>query len=202
MADGVVERTVDKSIVGIRKEDLGMQAMYATKDPSVFLKPIDGRVQVPIDDMPIQALYAVKDPNTGLCLPVYDDNEVRPAPIEALYAVKDPVYTSPVGGTGTTGGMDLNITYNQLEENIATLKNSISKLKDSWSNETQKNIATLDNSWVGEDCTAYTSKLTSMDNKVQKTISALELLCSTYEKARDMIKDNQSSVMASIDNLN
>ncbi len=40
-----------------------------------------------------------------------------------------------------------------------------------------------------------------MDGKVQNTINSLELLCSTFEKARDMIKDNQITVSGAINNL-
>ena len=98
-------------------------------------------------------------------------------------------------------GPDINITYGQLEDNIATLKKAITNLKNSWSNETKKNISILDNSWVGSDCSAYTAKLTKMDSKVQGTIDALELLCSTYENARDMVIENQKNVTSSIARL-
>ena len=98
-------------------------------------------------------------------------------------------------------GPDIDITYSQLEENISTLKKAIANLKDAWDSQTKQNISKLENSWVGDDCRVYTQKLTKMDTKVQKTISALELLCSTYEKARDMVKENQSSTISSINNM-
>ena len=96
---------------------------------------------------------------------------------------------------------DINITYSQLEENISTLKKSISTLKSSWDGETKKNLATINNSWAGADCAQYTQKLSKMDTKVQNTIAALELLCSTYEQARDMVKDNQAKTISSIDSI-
>ena len=98
-------------------------------------------------------------------------------------------------------GTDLFITFDQLEDNIATLKKSINSLRNSWENETKRNISTLDNSWVGPDCASYTSKLTNMDKKVTNTIAALELLCSTYEQARDMVKDNQKKTLSSIESI-
>ncbi|MBQ6497494.1 MAG: hypothetical protein IJI58_02130 [Bacilli bacterium] len=109
--------------------------------------------------------------------------------------VIQPKYGVVLPGTG----QDLNITYNQLEEIIATLKKSISSLKNSWEVETKRNVAKLDNSWVGEDCASYTSKLTGMDKKVTNTIAALELLCSTYEQARDMVKENQAKNISAIE---
>ena len=104
---------------------------------------------------------------------------------------------TPISGSG----VNIDITYSELEANISTLKKSIETLRSSWEGETKRNIDTLNNSWVGPDCATYTRKLTNMDTKVQKTISALELLCSTYEKARDMIKDSQSQIASSINNM-
>ncbi len=127
--------------------------------------------------------------------------------VQPKYGVVCPVphmseqYSPPSTSFTSGSGIDINITYSQLEENINMLKKSISTLKSSWDGETKRNIDTLNNSWVGQDCTAYTSKLMNMDSKVQNTISALELLCSTYEKARDMIRDNQSQVASSINNM-
>ena len=126
---------------------------------------------------PTQPKYGVVQPAYGVPIPY---------PVQPKYGVFLP---------------DIDITYSQLEENISTLKKAIANLKDSWSNETKKNIAKLDNSWVGPDCAAYTEKLTKMDSRVQKTISALELLCTTYEKARDMVKDSQNSAVTSINNI-
>ncbi len=96
---------------------------------------------------------------------------------------------------------DIKITYDQLEENIATLKKAIETLKSSWDGETKRNIDKINSSWAGKDCATYTSKLSNMDGKVQKTIQALELLCSTYEKARDMVASSQKQVTSAVDHL-
>lgn len=108
----------------------------------------------------------------------------------------------PAYGVSLIGTGDLNVTYEQLEENIATLKKAINSLKNSWGTETNKNLATIENSWVGNDCKEYTEKLRNMDKKVTNTISALELLCSTYEKARDMVQQNETKAISSIQNIN
>lgn len=100
-----------------------------------------------------------------------------------------------------TTGSDINITYSQLEENISTLKEAINTLKNSWNGETKNNISIINESWAGTDCAEYTKKLSNMDTKVQNTILALELLCNTYEKARDMVKDNQAKTVSEIINL-
>ena len=93
------------------------------------------------------------------------------------------------------------VSLTQIEETITKLKKTISTLKSSWDGETKSNLSTLDNSWVGKDCEQYTSKLTSMDKKVQNTIAALELLCSTYEQTRDMVKKNQTQTISYISNI-
>ena len=117
--------------------------------------------------------------------------------IQPKYGVQFPSHPISDGGSQ----VDIDITYDQLEQNISMLKKSIANLKSSWDGETKRNVEILNNSWVGQDCVAYTDRLTSMDSKVQNAISALELLCNTYEKASDMIKENQSQVASSINNM-
>lgn len=128
------------------------------------------------------------------------------APIHAQpkygVVVRPPIVQPAYGVQVVHVPQDISITFDQLEENIAILKRSIATLKNSWNNETKRNINTLNNSWVGPDCASYTSKLTNMDSKVQNTIAALELLCSTYEQARDMVKDNQSKTLSEINAMN
>ena len=128
-------------------------------------------------------------------------NNANPGMVEVKYGVNipDPERMEAKYGVNITNP-DINITYNQLEENIAFLKKAISDLKQSWNETTKNNLTTINNSWAGADCAAYTAKLTNMDNKVQKTISSLELLCTTYEKARDMVQEKQNSIISSINN--
>lgn len=125
----------------------------------------------------------------------------RPPEVQPAYGVPISPEIQPAYGVPITPGTDISITYDQLDEMISTLKSATSGLKDSWNNGTKTNVAKLQNSWVGKDCEAYTSKLTNMDKQVQNTISALELLSSTYEKARDMVQENQRSVMSGIQSL-
>ncbi len=115
---------------------------------------------------------------------------ISPTPIQLKY------------GPMPSPGADIDITYSKIEENISTLKKTINSLKTSWESESKKNISRLQNSWVGADCDEYTKKLSKMDTKVSKTISALELLCSTYEQARDMLKDTQGKTTSAINNSN
>ncbi len=128
--------------------------------------------------------------------------QLRYGPVETTPPITvTPLYGAVVPEYGAHVVTDIDITYDQLEENISTLKKSISTLKSSWNNTTKRNISAINNSWAGKDCAAYTTKLTQMDSKVQNTIDALELLCSTYEKARDMIKESQTTVSNAVDNM-
>ena len=147
-----------------------------------------GTVQ-PAYGVVVQPKYGVP---TGTVQPAYG---VPTGTIQPAYGVVvQPKYGVP---TDT----DISITYTQIEENISSLKKTISSLKTAWQTESKKNITRLQNSWVGEDCSAYTTKLTKMDTKVNNTISALELLCSTYEKARDMLKETQSKSLSAINSI-
>ena len=119
---------------------------------------------------------------------------------QPAYGVEIEPVVQPAYGVVYTGA-DIDLSYEQLEENITMLKSSISTLKESWDTKTKSNISKLENSWAGKDCSEYTKKLSKMDKSVQNTISALELLCSTYEQARDMISENQSTVVTAIKNI-
>lgn len=96
---------------------------------------------------------------------------------------------------------DLNITYSELEANIETIKKVVAQLKNAWETETKNNLTKLENSWVGNDCKEYITKLNKMDKKMENTIAALELLGTTYEQAKDIIKQNQAQAMNQIANI-
>ena len=129
-------------------------------------------------------------------LPIQDFSQVQ-----LKYGAYPITEVQPAYGVPFTG-YDLSITYEQLEENISTLKKAISSLKNSWENQTKTNLTKIENSWVGPDCKEYVTKLKNMDTKVNNTISALELLCSTYEQARDMVSQSQTNSLTSIQKLN
>ena len=100
-----------------------------------------------------------------------------------------------------TAKPDISISYDQINENITVLKKVITTLRTSWNKDTKNSIEVLKESWVGKDCMEYIVKLLEMDKSVQNTILALELLCSTYEKAREMVLDNQSATSTAIRNI-
>ena len=143
------------------------------------IQPAYGVVTTVAAEPVVQAAYGVIPPV------VASEPEVQPA-----YGVVTPVI-----------GTDINISYEELEECISRLKKTINTLKSSWTNGSKKQIARIKQSWVGADCEAYTKKLENMDTKVNNSISALELLCETYEKAKDLIADNQKSTTAAIDKM-
>ena len=122
-----------------------------------------------------------------------------PAPIQEKYG---PAPVQLKYGPAPSSSVDINMTYSGIEEIIATLKKTINSLKSSWESESKTNITKLQNSWAGKDCEAYTSKIMKMDTKVSNTIAALELLCSTYEQTRDMMKATQSKTTSAINNSN
>ena len=150
-----------------------------------------------IDTTPIEVLNAANNSETKTVVPKYGVTPVVGTPV-AKYGV---IPVTPVPKYGVQDPSDISITYEQLEQNISNLKQAIASLRNSWTNQTKKNLDTINNSWVGDDCRRYTFKLGKMDKRVNDTISALELLCKTYEQARDMVKDQQMSTISSIASL-
>ncbi len=180
-----VEKIISQPDYGVKMDPIRMQPDYGVKMEPIIAQPDYG---VKVEPIRLQPDYGVKmDP-----IVAQPDYGVRVTPIAG----------QPDYGVKPVARKDIDITYSIIEENIATLKKTINSLKTSWASESKKNISRLQNSWVGADCEAYTKKLSKMDTKVSKTISALELLCSTYEKARDMLKDTQGKTTSAINNSN
>ena len=171
--------------VEVKGEYKGMP--YVTTDDLVKIRPISG------SDPIVQPAYGVIDP---IVQPAYGviDPIVQPAyGVDLPTPIVQPAYGVP--------GPDINLSYKEIEENIATLKSAISTLKTSWDGETKTSVNKLKNSWAGDDCSEYVSKLLGMDKSVQNTISALELLCSTYEQARDMMAESQKATISAIKDI-
>ena len=172
-----------------------VQPAYGVPDPIV--QPAYG-VPEPI----VQPAYGVPEPIVqpayGVPEPIVQPAYGVPEPIvQPAYGVPEPIVQPAYG----VPAPDINLSYKEIEENIATLKSTISTLKTSWDGETKNGVNKLKNSWAGEDCSEYVSKLLGMDKSVQNTISALELLCSTYEQARDMMAVSQKATISAIKNI-
>ena len=170
-----------------------VQPKYGTSCSTVYSQPAYG-VQVVqpkygTSCVQVQPAYGVQ-----VVQPKYGTSCVQVQPAYGVQVVQ------PKYGTSCTF-TDLSITYAQVEENITKLKKAVSTLRSTWDGETKANLNTINNSWAGEDCSAYTQKLSKMDSKVQNTISALDLLRSTYEQAINQVKESQQTSLTSISKL-
>lgn len=124
------------------------------------------------------ALYGVARPVT-----------IEEREIVALYGVRPPVVEPTI---------DIDITYSELENNIATLKAAVNTIRTNWNGVNKTNINKLSGSWAGDDCAAYIKKVQDMDGQVNNAVDALNLLIETYEKARDQISEQQSKITSKI----
>ena len=97
--------------------------------------------------------------------------------------------------------VDINITYSELESNIAILKDALNTIRNSWNGITKINIHRLNRSWVGDDCAAYIEKVQSMDANVNNATLAIELLIRTYEKAKNQILEQQNKITSTINSV-
>ncbi len=98
-------------------------------------------------------------------------------------------------------GVDIDISLEELESNIKTLKEAVNTIETNWSGVINTNVKKLTNAWVGNDCAVYTRKLKNMDVKVSNSIKALNLLIQTYQKARDQIVEKQKTIASKISNM-
>ena len=101
----------------------------------------------------------------------------------------------------SSSAYDIDISYDELESNIALLKEATKTLSSNWSQIINTNIATIKNSWAGADCETYINKVTNLDSKVQNAMAALELMTSTYEQAKNLMQEEQSKITSTLNNL-
>ena len=103
--------------------------------------------------------------------------------------------------TNNSSQNDIDISYAEMENNIAVLKESINTLSSNWNQLINTNVSTIKNSWAGKDCEVYIDKVLKLDSKVKNAISALELLANTYEQAKNQMQEQQAKVAGTLNNL-
>ena len=173
MAKEVLENIATEFV----REDSLVQTMYAP--PGVIIEPTG----------PIQTMYAPPG--------------VEPTgPIQTMYAPPG-VIIEPTGPIQTMYAppSDINITYEEIENNIKVINNSVTTMRDDWNTIVNETLVKIGNSWAGDDCEAYINKIKEMKTKMENSFEALELLSVTYEKAKDLVADSQQSIKSYIDQL-
>ena len=107
----------------------------------------------------------------------------------------------PINGHNLSNGHDIMISYEKINETIATLKKAIANLENSYSG-IESDLKKISSKWLGKDALAFTTSGKEVNEKVALVIKALTLLATTYHKAADVIQEKQNSTKQIIDNLN
>ena len=104
------------------------------------------------------------------------------------------------GETGSNS-IDIDITYNEIENIVKSLKKSIDELKSNWESVINTDIGKLQGTWIGQDCATYIDKVLKMKTKVNNALDALKVLSETYEKSAEQIKLKQNEIAKSLERL-
>ncbi len=134
-----------------------------------------------IDDRPI-ALYGVKP---------------TPIPNETYVTLYGPY----VPGPNRTTPVQISITEEEIKQNISILKKSANTMENSWEDIKGPILKSIKESWIGKECSEYTSNIEKMNKKVTNSIEALRLLAKKYEDSIDQLTVTRKSIMEAIDNL-
>ena len=134
-----------------------------------------------IDDRPI-ALYGVKP---------------TPIPNETYVTLYGPY----VPGPNRTTPVQISITEEEIKQNISILKKSANTMENSWEDIKGPILKSIKESWIGKECSEYTSNIEKMNKKVTNSIEALRLLAKKYEDSIDQLAVTRKSIMQAIDNL-
>ncbi len=138
--------------------------------------------------------------------PFVDDRETR----IALYGVKPvpisnetyvPLYGPYVPGPNRTTPVQISITEEEIKQNISILKKSANTMENSWEDIKGPILKSIKESWIGKECSEYTSNIEKMNKEVTNSIEALRLLAKKYEDSIDQLAVTRKSIMEAIDNL-
>ena len=105
-----------------------------------------------------------------------------------------PPISIPMAGPNTTlGSVSISVSVESIVVNQSNLKNAAAELENLW-RTINAEIARINDSWVGQDASMYTDKLTKMEPRVRATIYALKAIANTYSRALQNIEDNQNRI--------
>ena len=119
-----------------------------------------------------------------------------PKEIEQLFPVSE---IKPVASNSTNP--ELKISYEEIENYINVLNNSLELMRNDWNTIYNVSIPSIQEYWSGTDSEAYIQKLTDMNEKMENSFKALELLSQTYEQAKNIIIEGQEQVKNYIDTI-
>lgn len=119
-----------------------------------------------------------------------------PEEIEQLFPVSE---IKPVASNSTNP--ELKISYEEIENYINVLNNSVELMRNDWNTIYNVSIPSIQEYWSGTDSEAYIQKLTDMNEKMENSFKALELLSQTYEQAKNIIIEGQEQVKNYIDTI-
>ena len=74
-------------------------------------------------------------------------------------------------------------------------------MENSWEDIKGPILKSIKESWIGKECSEYTSNIEKMNKKVTNSIEALRLLAKKYEESIDRLAVTRKSIMEAIDNL-
>ena len=130
---------------------------------------------------------------------------VFPTPISnARSEIIDPIvtlYGPYVPGPNRTTPVQISITEEEIKQNISILKKSANTMENSWEDIKGPILKSIKESWIGKECSEYTSSIEKMNKKVTNSIEALRLLAKKYEESIDRLAVTRKSIMEAIDNL-
>ena len=119
-----------------------------------------------------------------------------PEEVEQLFPVSE---IKPVASNSTNP--ELKISYEEIENYINVLNNSVELMRNDWNTIYNVSIPSIQKYWSGTDSEAYIQKLTDMNEKMENSFKALELLSQTYEQAKNIIIEGQEQVKNYIDTI-
>lgn len=117
-----------------------------------------------------------------------DNSNIDYSKIWTNIPLPEPITVSP-----PYNPMDINITFDQIEEIIKLLESAANQLRNTWDGKTKVLLNQLESSWVGTDCEEYTAKLLKMNKRIHRTINALDLIRQTFTNAKDLSVQHQAT---------
>ena len=129
-----------------------------------------------------------------------DDTDLPKAKSSDYTSTSNPTFISS-NASSSTAGTIMSINNDNIGEIISRINQSVSEIESSIGTIENSLISKINSSWIADEASTYTSKVTDSINRTKYIIESLKLLSQTYTKALNESTMAQQDVSSTVSNI-
>ena len=129
-----------------------------------------------------------------------DDTDLPKAKSSDYTSTSNPTFISS-NASSSTAGTIMSINNDNIGEIISRINQSVSEIESSIGTIENSLISKINSSWIADEASTYTSKVTDSINRTKYIIESLKLLSQTYTKALNESTSTQQDVSSTVSNI-